>query len=242
MSLEILPDELILHIWEFVETNKDMVALVSTCRSFRNLGNIFGYVKSITFGYMDFEKFWQFKHRRNDFIYRMIMDNISYCSSQFTWPKEMIFNRCCIGSILIDPNPSPTETLIVRDLCQCDSRKVLTINWSKLPKLRVLDIYHWDIDFTGLDACKELEIIRIDLRNNNRLLPEFIAHMPKLHTIAVSCIADKAMHFVSDKLKICFVPKHQNFTSNSQFVPKRHLEVDSGYYNIQCLDIMGKLL
>jgi hypothetical protein len=240
MSLEILPDELILHIWGFVETNKDMVALVSTYRRFRNLGKKFGYIKSIKFGmHTNFMNFIELYRGRNDFLQRLTMENINKPMPWIptAWPKEMIFNRCFMGSKLADPPPSPTETLIVRDLFRHKHRHTLRINWCKLKKLRVLDIYVPDVDFTGLDECKELEVIRIDLDNKRRLLPSFLSHMPKLHTIAVTCQADKAMHFVSDKLTICFVPKQQDFTSKSQIVPKRHLKVDSGYFNIQCLNI-----
>ena len=185
MSLEILPDELILHIWGFVKTNKDMVSLVSTYRRFRNLGKKFGYIKSLRLGmHTNFMNFIELCYRRNDFLQRLTIENINEPMPWIpvVWPKEMIFNRCFMGSKLVDPPPSPTETLIVRDLNRHKHHHTLKINWCKLEKLRVLDIYALDIDFTGLDKCKELEIIHIDLYKRP-ILPSFLAHMPKLNII-----------------------------------------------------------
>lgn len=245
MSLENIPDELILYIWEFVETNKDMVSLVSTCIRFQNLGKKFGYIKSITFGmHTDFMNFIELYYKRNYFLQRLTMENMINPMHWIpaAWPKEMIFNRCCMGNGLIDPPPSPTEILIIRDLHRTTHSNVIKINWNKLKKLRVLDIYAPDMDFAGLDICKELQVVRIDLNNRRRLLPAFISHMPELQTIAVTCQADKAMHFVSDKLRICFIPKRHEFTSESRLVPKRHLEVNSEYLNIQCLTMTNMSL
>lgn len=240
MSLDFLPEETILHIWEYVQTNKDIIALISTSRRFQKMGKTFGYIKSITVGMnMDFMNFIELYHKHNKFLQRLTIENMSNPTYLIptSWPKEVIFNRCFMGNSLIDPPQSLTEILIIQDFNRTrNSPNILKINWNKLNKLRILDIYTTDIDFTGLDACKNLEIIRIDL-DKKRLFPSFFAHMPKLHTIAVNCQSDTELHFVSNKLTNCFIPKKRKFTSESIIVPKKHLEIDFEYFNIQSLTI-----
>jgi hypothetical protein len=148
------------------------------------------------------------------------------------WPKEMIFTNCFIGNDLVDIPESPTEKLIIRD---STNKSIIHIDWQKLPKLKILDIQANDIDFVGLEKCKELEVIRIDL-GVDKYLPNFFADFQNLKVIASTCFAIDPLHFVSKQLKVCLMNKKNPFTSNSELVPKAHLCLNYTM-NIQCLEI-----
>lgn len=229
-----LPTDMILYIWSFMETNKEMNSLIRTCKSFKKLGCKYGHIKSIKFGmHTDYMNFIKLYNSRNEFLNKLTMDTLDNPVSwiQGPWPREMIFNRCYMGNNLIDPPVSKTRILVVRDLYR---NTYLCINWAKLPELRVLDIYTSDMDFTGLEKCVHLKWIRIDI-NSNLPLPKFFQRFTKLKFIAVSMVSCDALNFVSEKLKTCFILKRQEFKSASKLVPKRHLEVSAPYINIQCL-------
>lgn len=189
MSLKFLPEELILFIMEGINTNKDMIALVTTCKSFWKLGKKYGYIRSIKFGMQtDYMNFIHLYYRRNDFLHRLTMENMDKPMSWIpkAWPKEMIFNKCILDRKLIDPPLSPTETLVISHLHRhLDYNNVLKINWSKIPNLRVLDVYAPDMEFTGIEQCQKLETVRINLINPHTKVPAFLANLPKLRTIEV---------------------------------------------------------
>ena len=102
-------------------------------------------------------------------------------------------------------------------------------------KSKILDIYAPDINFEGLELCKNLEIVRIDL-DRIRFLPIFFTQLENLQVIATSCISFQPMHFLSKKLKICMVSKTYIFSSESELIPKSHLNLNTPM-NIQCLNI-----
>ena len=264
MSFNNLPDEIIINIWEFISGNNDMISIINTNKRFQDFGKKFGYIKSIKINSnTDFRSFIIFYQKRNDFLINITMENIKNSWIPSVWKKEMVFENCQLHYKIIDPIQAPTEILVIRDYQRLEnlrSKRIriitdnffsenfrdfryvtnrLKINWSKLKKLRILDIYASDIDLTGLDECKDLEVIRIDVLVPS-ILPEFIAKFPKLHTIAVNNLkAEVPLHFISDKLKYCFVPKMYNFTSQSSIVPTIHLQTGYDFINIQCLQILN---
>ena len=141
----------------------------------------------------------------------------------------MIFTNCFIGDEIVDIPESPTEKLIIRD------RYTINIDWQKFPKLKFLDIQVNDTNFVGLENCKELEVLRIDL-GVDKYLPNFFADFQNLKVIATTCFAIEPLHFVSKHLKVCLMNKKHAFTSNSDLVPKAHLGLNYTM-NIQCLEI-----
>lgn len=249
MFLATLPEDLILHIMQNpCLKNKDMIAFIRISKNFLKLGKKVGYIKSIIFGmHTDYMNFVQLYNRRNFFLRCLTMENMDNPALWIPkkWPKEIFFNRCHMGNKLIDPPASPTETLVIRDLERHHNYNTIKINWSKIPNLKIIDIYAADLDFTGLECCKKLEVIRIDLTNSSRKLPLFVANLQNLSIIAVSCKTTEAMNFLSKKLKICFVPKIKKFSSSSNIVPEKHLSVTSEYINLQSiflnLDELSKL-
>jgi hypothetical protein len=239
MSLDNFSDDLILHIFKFVSTNKNMISLIRTCKYFKKLGNEFGYLKYISVKeYKNFIKFIKFYFTPNDFLQSVSIkdiDNPIRWMIERPWPKEMIFTNCFIGNDIVDIPESPTEKLIICDLHRSMNKYTIHIDWKKFPKLKILDIQTNDIDFVGLESCKELEVIRIDL-GVDKYLPNFFADFHNLKLIASTCFATEPLHFVSKQLKVCLINKKYPFTSNSEFVPKLHLGMNYTM-NIQCLEI-----
>ena len=242
MSLKIFSEDLALKIMGIVD-DKIRCAIVLTCKEFRDIGLKFGWLRAIHFKRGDnLFNFIKFYSRRNDFIERIkfsgvIEPDISVLDLIEPWPKELEFEGCYIGSNNNIPvSVSPTERLVIRDLHRHRTGGVaVKIKWESLPNLKVLDIYAPDINFEGLELCKNLEIVRINL-DRIRFLPVFFTQFLNLQVIATSCISFQPMHFLSKKLKICMVSKTYIFSSESTLVPNSHLSFNTPM-NIQCLNI-----
>ena len=243
MFLSFFSEDLVLKIWKLVKDDKIRCSLVLSCKEFRNIGFKFGWLRAIHFkrnnNLLDFVEFYC---RPNIFLERIKISDVndphmSVLNCIDPWPKEIEFERCCIGSKNhINSSVSPTERLVIRDLNRHRTGGIaVRVNWASLPNLKILDIYAPDINFEGLEMCKNLEVVRIDL-DRIRFLPVFFADFSNLQVIATTCISYESMHFLSKKLKICMVPKKHVFSSDSLLVPKSHLSLNTPM-NIQCLDI-----
>lgn len=239
MSLNIFSEDLVLKIMEIVD-DKIRCAIVLTCKEFRDIGLKFGWLRAILFKRGDnLFNFIKFYSRPNIFLERIkfsgvIEPDISVFELIEPWPKELEFEGCYIGSN--NTQVSPTERLVIRDLHRHRTGGVaVNVKWESLPNLKFLDIYAPDINFEGLELCKNLEIVRINL-DRIRLLPLFFTQLLNLQVIATSCISFQPMHFLSKKLKICIVSKTYIFSSESELVPKSHLNLNTTM-NIQCLNI-----
>ena len=240
MSLMIFLEDLVLQIMRNVD-DKTRCAIVLTCKEFRDIGFKFGWLQSIYFKRGDnLFNFIKFYSRPNIFLERIkfsavIESNMSVLDLIDPWPKELEFEGCYTGSNNNIP-VSPTERLVIRDLHRHRTGGVaVKVKWESLPNLKILDIYAPDINFEGLELCKNLEIVRIDL-DRIRILPLFFTQLEKLQIIATSCISFQPMHFLSKNLKICMVSKTYIFTSESVLVPNSDLSLNTPM-NIQCLDI-----
>lgn len=240
MSLRIFSEDLVIKIMRIVD-DKTRCAIVLTCKEFRDIGFKFGWLRSIYFKRGDnLFNFIKFYSRPNIFLERIkfsavIESNMSVLDLIEPWPKELEFEGCYMGSNNNIP-VSPTERLVIRDLHRHRTGGVaVKIKWESLPNLKILDIYAPDINFEGLELCKNLEIVRIDL-DRIRFLPIFFTQLENLQVIATSCISFQPMHFLSKKLKICMVSKTYIFSSESELIPKSHLNLNTPM-NIQCLNI-----
>ena len=225
MSLRIFSEDLILKIMEIVKDDNIRCAIVLTCKEFRDIGFKFGWLRAIHFKSGDnLFNFIKFYSRRNDFLERIKISNIiesgmSVLDFIEPWPKEIEFEGFYINHNI---PVSPTEKLVIRDLHRHRTGALaVKIKWESLPNLKFLDIYAPDINFEGLELCKNLEIVRIDL-DRIRFLPIFFTELSNLQVIATSCKFSHPMNFLSKKLKIC--------------VPNSHLSLNT-HMNIQSLDI-----
>ena len=204
-----LPETLVRSVWDFLGSNKDMIALRLTCKRFKEIGDIYGYIRhiklSMTADYMNFMRLM------SSFITRSLLSIEITCLTEpvlwipCDWPKIVEFNFCKMGSKLVKPPSSKTEVLRIRD----SSRNKLKIDWSCFPRLRVLDLHVYDADLSGLSACKNLERICLDfIHVNSRPFPAWIADLPNLSVVISNLYPDKSLHFLSEKLRACLVSKH----------------------------------
>jgi hypothetical protein len=155
------------------------------------------------------------------------------------WPKKVVFDRCFVGTNpYIRPCRAMTEILVIRDIHRPKTSQKLRIDWRKFTSLRMLDLYVHSVDLTGIEHCRNLEVVRIDVSEG--VLPDEIAGLNRLRFIATNCrsASDRSLHFTSEQLRICFIPKKCQFTSNSKIVPQAHLDDSYEYVNIQSLEPM----
>ena len=130
------------------------------------------------------------------------------------WPQRMLFTQCIMGNSVIIPPLSPTTELRITDC----SYSVLQLDWSKLPKLKILEIYVYDVDFTGLEQCTGLEHLKIHVKRAFKKLPGWIANLKNLVSISSNLVPDTTMHFVSKKLEVCMTPKRQYLTNGEKVI------------------------
>ena len=228
-------NDLILYMWKFSFSDQDRCALTKTSKYFRDLAIEIGYLKHINItGIKNFVKFVKRFGDSENILEKLVINQIHNPVSWMAgvrWPKEIIFNNCCMDNEIFDTPAIFTEKLVIIDY---KNNSPIYINWDNLPSLKVLDVTVHDINFTGIEKCTLLEAIRINL-DNNQYFPEFLAQLPNLKIIATTCFASSALHFMSPSLKICLVPKKEKFTSVSKLVPKSHLDLNF-IMNIRCLD------
>jgi hypothetical protein len=228
-----LSDDLIIYMWRQIFTDNERILLVKTCKFFKKMKKKIGYLKHIEIKNMEiFIPFVKYFRHTKFFLEKLIIcnvDNPILWLSDVPWPKQVVFNNCILYNKLYKIVKSYTETLEIIDFNRCKHNHLIQIDWGKLPHLKVLDIQVYDINLEGLEHCKQLELIRIDLELE-RYLPSFIPELVNLRGIATTCFANKQYHFVSNKLKVCIVPKKYIFTTNSVFVPIKHLQTE--YINV----------
>ena len=71
-----------------------------------------------------------------------------------------------MGKSCIDPpRDNTTEILSITDYTR---NSLLHVNWVKLPLLRAIYIRTWDIVFDGMDQCKNLEILCVNLQSGQQ--------------------------------------------------------------------------
>ncbi len=208
-SLLLFPDETIIKIWDCLSSNKDMVALRSCCKQFKALCDEYGYIRHINLSmnadYMNL-LFLRNSGRHNLKGLRYL--SVSGFNSPahwipFPWPMHTIFTNCRMGASLISPPLSPTTELRVIDF----GRGILRMDWSKVPKLRYLELQVYDADISGLVSCQGLEHLQLYFKTGKKELPTWVADLPNLVTIQTNLVPEGKMHFQSKKLRICLVPK-----------------------------------
>lgn len=176
----------------------------------------------------------------------------------FKWPQIVLFSQCRMGASLISPPLSPTTELTITDY----TPGIVRIDWSKLPELKLLHVYAYDVDLTGLEHCKHLQNIKLYLKTGLRKLPGWIANLKDLVVLCTNIYPETKMHFVSKKFRVCLTPKRpkiqrlrtgkiilpdcncgregcgpynriEHFTAESTLVPWRHLMCE-GYTLAHC--------
>jgi hypothetical protein len=228
-----LSDDLIIYLWNQVFSDNERILLVKTCTYFKTIGKKIGYLQNIEIrGMKYFIPFVKYFRHTESFLKKLLLsdvDNPIMWLSDVPWPKEVLLHNCILYNKLCKIVESHTETLEIIDLHRYKHKHVIQIDWEKFPNLKVLDIQTYDINLDGLEYCKQLELIRIDLELE-RYLPSCITQLVNLKAIATTCYANQPYHFVSTQLKVCIIPKKYAFTCNSVFVPLKHIETN--YINV----------
>lgn len=241
MSLLDLPDDILIHIYSFLDTN-NTISMSKTCTRINKLYSDMGCVKELNYGNskMNIHTFYRIYIRNIQSIKKVTLNEMSDPDKWIMkkWPEYVCFNNCSIDAI--NPNSvTNTKALIVKDYHRSNTKKKLYINWMKFPKLTVLDLYTHDVNLEEcIEKCKYLEYIRINTCQE-KILPSKIAELKYLKFIVTTCVCYEKLHFVSESLFICFVAKKDvEFTSNSKKVPDNHLIQNGGFINTECFDPM----
>lgn len=233
-----IPEDIHKYIWNKIDNNVDTLSLMETCKYFYKNGTNWGYIKTILFDISsDVIKYINMYHKAVKSLKRLEIRNLHDPITWITyrrWPETVIFNNCNMSCKIIDPLPSITEKLIIRENRHIHNGKMLHINWCKFPKLRVLDIYTYNINLEGIEDCKDLEVICIDVSMMNIKIPTCFANFQNLTFLVTNMYSDIPLHFVSKKFKFCSMPKKTNFSSNSKIIPENHLKKNTLFCNTQC--------
>lgn len=204
-----LPEALVRNAWDFLGSNKDMIALRLTCKGFKEIGDKYGYIRTIHLSMS--ADFMNFVSIMSSFATRSLLSiKISHLTEPTLWipcdwPRIVEFRLCKMGSVLIQPPSSKTEILRIRDT----TRNKLKIDWSCFPRLKVLELHVYDADLSGLSACKHLERICLDFVHvNSQPFPTCIADLSNLSVVISNLYPDRPLHFLSKELRACLVSKH----------------------------------
>ena len=238
-KLSDLPDDVILYVWDFLETS-DICKLRKSCDIMLNISNRYGYIRDLTIdrticfiSYINILK----KHKRS-----LIKTTIKGLVSPLEWiagdwTKSMVFSHCYFGNKKINPPiNSKTEDLNITVWCDRNHFSYLDLNYSNLPNLKKLYVSAPDMNLKLLEHCRDLEVIVLKMTKIERKeLPKFIAELPKLKTLIVNCEAKEPLHFKSPYLKKLFFFKQHPCTATSKTIPDRHLK-DNIYFEVDSID------
>jgi hypothetical protein len=214
-SLLLLPDEMAVEILNYLWGNKDMIALRACCKQFKALGDEYGYLRhlnlSMNADYMNLMVIWGRSNLKGLRSLSVNGFNSPVHWIPFAWPMHTLFSNCRMGSSLISPPMSPTTELRITEF---GSGRTLRMDWSKVPKLRVLELHVYDADISKLVLCQGLEHLRLYFKSGKTGLPGWVADLPNLTTIQTNLIPETKMHFLSKKLRVCLVPKRKRINGN----------------------------
>ena len=236
MSFTELYEELFLVIRDYIYSNQSMINLRTTSKHFKLLGDKYGIIKHLKYNINT--NFFSFLalYDKPEFLDSLEIENVQ-CPFNFipgnkVWPKAISFSYCILGAKRLSPPVSKTESFTyIANFCRNPwISNILRIDWNKLPNLKTLVVRARKMDFEGLQNCKELQKIIIEL-DDEQILPEWFAILPDLRELITNCKTSTNLHFVSKKLSICLLSTKHSLTSMSIKLPKQHL-LDNSNINI----------
>jgi hypothetical protein len=210
-NLSEFPEEIVVEIWDYLYSNRDMMALRKCCKRFKTIGDQYGFIRYLDLSYdadyMNLMALWgkaNLKGLRTLSVRNWNSPPASWIPLK--WPLHVLFSNCRMGTSVISPPKSPTTELVVTDV----GTGTLRMDWSKLPNLKVLDLHVYNADLSGLSQCTGLESIRLYFKTRGKkFLPAWVASLPRLVAIRTNLVPNSKMHFLSKHLKICLVPKRK---------------------------------
>lgn len=188
MSFSAMPEDMVLLIWEFVRTNKDMLAMRSCCTYFKRIGDTWGYLKNIMVSvHMDYMKFISLygRYARHPLTLTFAHRVTPTRWIPYTWPTSVMFVDCFMGRERIDPPVSPTTALDISH----GTTSTLRLKWQNLPRLKSLSVRADDVDFTGIEHCTELETVDLHLASARaESVPRRMRSLPNLRRVSCNNI------------------------------------------------------
>lgn len=151
MGLIELPEDLWLHIIKFLSTNTETCALVKTCRTMRDMGNVCGYLKKLSIR-GDCEVYNKHKETIN---------NLQVCAVDvmltIPWVEKMSFTNCGYPELFTPEHTVNCKRLVYRTFDQ----GTFHIDWNMFPDLEtvVMAVHNLgNMDFSPLTNLKTLYI------------------------------------------------------------------------------------
>tara|TARA_B110000211_G_C14081627_1_gene554832 strand:- start:1424 stop:1930 length:507 start_codon:yes stop_codon:yes gene_type:complete len=166
MSLQKIPRELLLKIWEYLENNTESINLLLTSKDFYKIGNKNGFIKSINFNNntnpIDYIENYH-KHINSINSINISTNIIPHNWIFRKWPKVVILNNCNFSKIIKPIEITNTESLSIIDFRHNIKRKII-VDWRMFPNLKFLKIYGYKFDNIGITKyCTKLIQIDLDL-------------------------------------------------------------------------------
>lgn len=156
------PDDIILYIWSFLESNEESINFLKTCKVMKQIGYENGFVKEINFNINDdIQEFMNlnYRHRKS-----LIKSTVSCLANPFLYLSHTKYLELTLINSF-DDKICPNECLDVKKLKLLDNGRYkidkIIVDWSKFPKLERLDVDCYDICMDGIQNCKNLKIVSI---------------------------------------------------------------------------------
>jgi hypothetical protein len=236
MSFSELCEDIILVIRVYIYSNQSMINLSTTSKYFKHLGDKYGNVKRLKYNNNTNYFSFLFMYEKSKFLDSLEIEHVqspfNYVSPNKAWPKAISFNSCILGAKRLSPPVSKTESFTyISNFCANPwVTNILRMDWNKLPCLKTLVVRARRMDFEGLQNCKGLQKIIIEL-DDEQVLPEWIATLPDLRELITNCKTSKNLHFVSEKLSVCLLSTRHRLSTMSRKLPQQHL-LDNSNINI----------
>lgn len=236
MSFSELCEDLILNIRDYIYSNQSMINLSTTSKYFKHLGDKYGNVKRLKYNnntnYFSFLILYEKSKFLDSLEIEHVQSPFNYVSLTKPWPKAISFNSCILSAKRLSPPVSKTTSFTYIDNFCANPwiTNILRIDWNKLPNLKTLIVRARRMDFEGLQNCRGLQKIIIEL-DNEQVLPEWFAILSELRELITNCKTSKNLHFVSEKLSVCLLSTKHRLTTMSRKLPKQHL-LDNSNINI----------
>tara|TARA_B100001094_G_C18191816_1_gene807808 strand:- start:320 stop:1042 length:723 start_codon:yes stop_codon:yes gene_type:complete len=236
MSFSTICPDIILVIREFIYSNQSLINLRTTSKYFKLFGDRYGNIKRMKYNINT--NFFSFLtlYDKPEFLDSLEIENVqcpfNFIPANKVWPKEISFSYCILGAKRLSPPVSKTESFTyIGNFCRNPwISNILRIDWIKLPYLKKLIVRARKMDFEGLQNCKNLQKIIIEL-DEEQVLPEWIATLPDLQELITNCKTLRNLHFISEQLTVCLLSTKHQLTTMSRKLPERHL-LDNSNINI----------
>lgn len=171
MSLVNLPSELFSSITQFLE-NKSSCNFIVVCKTFFNHGSKYGYLNSLTVN-RDTDILWFYKIfcKHNQSVKSIILDGID---NPIIWMPSFVENvcfkncneNCSDRSYIIKTGKTGKKTnsfkYIDHNRYKMSKKHTIQINWENFRNLKNIELYVYNVDFTGIDVLTNLEYLKVN--------------------------------------------------------------------------------